>query len=515
MKFRSKIILFAAVPLGLFVVALVSSIGSLIGTRSDFHTYIQSEQAIERGLSEMYAQGLQMGQALRNVVLDDKNNATARANFKSAQEGFAKVMAQTQDAVKGSRYEAAFTQLPALREAQAQAQEKVLALAAANGDAIAALNSEETPTWRKLRGELLQQKQVAVDGAQEAYQQVSQKTDRAITISLGLALMAALTAIGLNFMMLSTTRKELGGDPADAREALASVARGDLVSNIINVGNPDSLMGVMLQMQASLTQVVGTVREGPEGVATASAEIAQGNNDLSARTESQASALEQTAASMEELNATVKQNADNAQQANQLAQAASTTAQQGGMVVAQVVTTMRSINDASRKISEIISVIDGIAFQTNILALNAAVEAARAGEQGRGFAVVASEVRSLAGRSAEAAKEIKSLINTSVTRVEQGSALVDQAGITMTEVVTSIKRVTDIMGEISAASHEQSLGVGQVGEAVFQMDQVTQQNAALVEEMAAAASSLKSQAQELVQTVAVFKLGNGGVSALG
>ena len=186
MKFRSKIILFAAVPLGLFVVALVSSIGSLIGTRSDFHTYIQSEQAIERGLSEMYAQGLQMGQALRNVVLDDKNNATARANFKSAQEGFAKVMAQTQDAVKGSRYEAAFTQLPALREAQAQAQEKVLALAAANGDAIAALNSEETPTWRKLRGELLQQKQVAVDGAQEAYQQVSQKTDRAITISLGL-----------------------------------------------------------------------------------------------------------------------------------------------------------------------------------------------------------------------------------------------------------------------------------------------------------------------------------------
>jgi methyl-accepting chemotaxis protein len=209
---------------------------------------------------------------------------------------------------------------------------------------------------------------------------------------------------------------------------------------------------------------------------------------------------------MEELSSTVKQNADNAHQANQLALSASTVAVQGGEVVAQVVDTMKGINEASRKISDIIGVIDGIAFQTNILALNAAVEAARAGEQGRGFAVVASEVRSLAGRSAEAAKEIKTLINVSVERVEQGTILVDRAGTTMNEVVTSIKRVTDIMGEISAASNEQSLGVSQVGEAVTQMDQVTQQNAALVEEMAAAASSLKSQAQDLVQTVAVFKL---------
>jgi methyl-accepting chemotaxis protein len=212
---------------------------------------------------------------------------------------------------------------------------------------------------------------------------------------------------------------------------------------------------------------------------------------------------------MEQLSSTVKQNADNARQANQLAMSASTVAVQGGEVVAQVVDTMKGIVDASRKISDIIAVIDGIAFQTNILALNAAVEAARAGEQGRGFAVVASEVRSLAGRSADAAKEIKTLINNSVERVEQGTALVDQAGTTMTEVVNSIKRVTDIMGEISAASHEQSLGVGQVGEAVTQMDQVTQQNAALVEEMAAAASSLKSQANDLVSTVAVFKLGSG------
>lgn len=261
-------------------------------------------------------------------------------------------------------------------------------------------------------------------------------------------------------------------------------------------------------MQSSLVKVVSSVRQGSESVATASAEIAHGNHDLSSRTESQASALEQTAASMEELGAAVKQNAESARTANQLAQSASTVAIQGGEVVGRVVETMKGINESSRKIFDIISVIDGIAFQTNILALNAAVEAARAGEQGRGFAVVASEVRSLAGRSAEAAKEIKSLIGASVERVEQGSALVDQAGKTMTEVVASIRRVTDIMGEISAASNEQAMGVAQVGEAVTHMDQATQQNAALVEEMAAAASSLKSQAEDLVQTVAVFELGN-------
>ena len=287
-----------------------------------------------------------------------------------------------------------------------------------------------------------------------------------------------------------------------------AVARGDLSQTIPTDGRDEvsDLMRALSDMQKHLSVVVGQVRQGSEGVSTASAEIAQGNQDLSSRTEAQASALEQTAASMEQLGATVKQNAESARQANQLAMSASTVAVQGGEVVAQVVDTMKGINDSSRKIADIISVIDGIAFQTNILALNAAVEAARAGEQGRGFAVVASEVRSLAGRSAEAAKEIKALIGASVERVEQGSALVDRAGVTMTEVVSSIRRVADLMGEISAASNEQAAGVAQVGEAVTQMDQVTQQNAALVEEMAAAASSLKSQAQELVEVVAIFNL---------
>lgn len=293
------------------------------------------------------------------------------------------------------------------------------------------------------------------------------------------------------------------------------VSEGDLTAHI-QVHSKDEL-GMLLaslqRMQLSLVQTVQTVRSGAEGVASASSQIAMGNTDLSSRTEEQASALEQTAASMEELGSTVRQNADNARQANQLALSASTVAMQGGEVVGQVVDTMRGINESSRKISDIIGVIDSIAFQTNILALNAAVEAARAGEQGRGFAVVAGEVRNLAQRSAEAAKEIKGLISDSVERVELGSQLVDKAGSTMTEVVSSIRRVTDIVGEISAASSEQSQGVAQVGEAVTQMDQTTQQNAALVEESAAAADSLRRQAQDLVDAVSVFRLSTGAAAA--
>ena len=326
-------------------------------------------------------------------------------------------------------------------------------------------------------------------------------------------LVAAVLLLGLISAVLLAVAfvRSITGPVAEAVSVATAIAEGDLGVTVAVRGNNElgQLMQALSGMRDHLSNVVTRVRQGSEGVATASAEIASGNHDLSARTESQASSLEQTAASMEELSATVKQNADGARQANQLAASASTVAVKGGKVVAQVVDTMRGINDASRKIADIISVIDGIAFQTNILALNAAVEAARAGEQGRGFAVVASEVRSLAGRSADAAKEIKALINASVERVEQGTALVDEAGSTMNEVVSSIKRVTDLMGEISAASNEQSLGVSQVGEAVTQMDQVTQQNAALVEEMAAAASGLQAQAQDLVKVVAVFNLGGG------
>ncbi|MBU6259824.1 MAG: HAMP domain-containing protein [Burkholderiales bacterium] len=315
---------------------------------------------------------------------------------------------------------------------------------------------------------------------------------------------AALVGLVFAVALTRSITRPLGAALAAANR----VAEGDLTQQL-EVGARDEagrLLAALQRMQESLQRVVSEVRRNSESVAAASSQIAQGNLDLSSRTEQQAAALQQTAASMDELGATVKQNADNARQADRLAQGASSTAVQGGEVVARVVETMKDINASSRRIADIIGTIDGIAFQTNILALNAAVEAARAGEQGRGFAVVASEVRSLAQRSAAAAREIKTLISASVERVEAGTAQVDEAGTTMTEVVGAIRRVTAIVGEISAASVEQSAGVGQVGAAVSQMDQATQRNAALVEESAAAAEGLKQQAGQLVDAVSVFKL---------
>ncbi len=332
---------------------------------------------------------------------------------------------------------------------------------------------------------------------------------------LMLALVAASVCggIGLGFWITGSLTRQLGGEPAYAVEAAGAIAAGELSIPIqTRDGDQRSLLFAMEAMRQSLVKIVGQVRSGTDTIATASNQIAAGNLDLSSRTEEQASSLEETASSMEELTSTVKQNADNARQANQLAVSASEVAVKGGSVVSQVVDTMASINESSKKIVDIIGVIDGIAFQTNILALNAAVEAARAGEQGRGFAVVAAEVRNLAQRSAAAAKEIKTLINDSVEKVDAGGKLVDQAGVTMADIVQSITRVTDIMSEIASASMEQTMGIEQINSAISQMDEVTQQNAALVEEAAAAAGSLQEQAATLAEVVSIFKVGQEAVA---
>ncbi len=331
---------------------------------------------------------------------------------------------------------------------------------------------------------------------------------KAAVLVLGatMAVVALLVGLVLAWAARRVVR-QIGGEPHEVAEVAARVAAGDLAARIeLAPGDDSSVLHAMKRMVEKLREFTAQIRHASEQIRTASGEIAVGNQDLSSRTEQQASSLQQTAASIEQLTSTVKHNADAARQANQLAAAASEVAARGGAVVGQVVATMDGITQASRKIAEIITVIDGIAFQTNILALNAAVEAARAGEAGRGFAVVAGEVRNLAQRSAQAAREIKSLINDSVERVEAGSQQVAEAGRTMDDIVAQVKRVTDLIGEITSATLEQSSGIGQVNQAVSQLDQMTQQNAALVEQSAAAAESLREQAERLAEAVAIFKL---------
>jgi methyl-accepting chemotaxis protein-1 (serine sensor receptor) len=352
--------------------------------------------------------------------------------------------------------------------------------------------------------------QLQIDVAKKEYDAALARYEHARMVAIALNVIGGALGAAVAWFLI----RGIGTSIAQALRLAQSVAAGDLTQNVRVESNDEigQLLAALQKMNASLSGIVTQVRVGSDAIGTASQQIAVGNQDLSSRTEQQASSLEETAASMEELTSTVKQNADNARQANLLAQAASGVAERGGAVVEQVVGTMQDIHAASGKIADIIGVIDGIAFQTNILALNAAVEAARAGEQGRGFAVVAGEVRNLAHRSASAAKEIKALIENSVVSVSNGSRLVEQAGATMQEVVSSVQRVTDIMAEITAASVEQTSGIEQINVAVVQMDQVTQQNAALVEEAAAAAEAMQDQAAQLAQAVSVFRTGQGGAS---
>ncbi|WP_077002870.1 methyl-accepting chemotaxis protein [Variovorax sp. KK3] len=385
---------------------------------------------------------------------------------------------------------------------------KVVALATSGrtDDAIRALTQECMPLLTRVIAHVEAFEQTLQAGSARSVAAAQAAYGNAKWVILLISGLSLLAGVATAILLTRSITRPLNA----AVQVAQTVASGDLSSRVTATTRDETglLMAALRDMNDSLAKVVGEVRNGTDTIATASGQIASGNHDLSSRTEEQASSLEQTAASMEQLTSTVKQNADNARQANQLAMSASGVAVKGGEVVSQVVDTMASIHASSKKIVDIIGVIDGIAFQTNILALNAAVEAARAGEQGRGFAVVAAEVRSLAQRSGAAAKEIKGLIDDSVGKVDAGTALVGEAGRTMQEIVASVQRVTDIMGEITAASHEQTQGIEQVNQAIAQMDQVTQQNAALVEQASAAAQSMQEQAGGLSQVVSVFRLGH-------
>ncbi|MBW8830980.1 MAG: MCP four helix bundle domain-containing protein [Burkholderiales bacterium] len=504
----------------LAVIVLVVSLLALRGlseTNDRFSNYVSGIAERESLAADVRGAANRRAIAVRNMVLvktpaeRDAEKAAAVKGHEDVQaklKAFKDALAKASDATERER--ALSMEIDKVESAYGQVAFAILKLASDDkrDAAIDKMNVECRPLLAalvKATGEYIEysNEQGKRDTEAAAASYAHQRT-----VLLTASAVAAFLAALLGWMITRRLVTALGAEPADLSDAAQRVAEGDLSPvRGADLAPAGSVLASMGAMQGQLVNLIGQVRGSADSIATASAQIAQGNQDLSGRTEEQASALEETAASMEQLGSTVRQNADNAKQASQLAQSASSVAIQGGDVVNEVVVTMKGINESSKQIADILSVIDGIAFQTNILALNAAVEAARAGEQGRGFAVVAAEVRTLAQRSAEAAKQIKTLITTSVERVEQGSILVDKAGTTMTEIVSSIKRVTDIMGEISAASTEQSAGVAQVGEAVSQMDQATQQNAALVEESAAAAESMKVQAQQLVQAVAVFKTG--------
>ncbi len=507
-KIRTRLSLGFGVVLALLVTLVIVGLDSMAAINAGLLTVVDSNNVKLDAVTDMRDAQRRVSIATANIVLlsDAAEMDVQRNAVVKAREEYAAASAILHDMVKHAAGKDIMNRIDAARAQTVPLMDKAIALGLENkkAEATRLLTNDvkaAADQWQAGLKDMLDRQEMLSKGEEAAAKQAYANA-RLLMLALGM-LAICFGAVSAWLVTRSITR------PIEAAVRIAqTVALGDLTSRI-EVRSTDEtgkLLQALKDMNDSLIKIVGQVRSSTDTIATASSQIATGNLDLSSRTEQQASSLEETASSMEELTSTVKQNADNARQANQLAISASQVASQGGTVVAQVVETMGAINASSKKIVDIISVIDGIAFQTNILALNAAVEAARAGEQGRGFAVVASEVRTLAQRSAAAAKEIKTLIGDSVERVEVGSMLVDQAGSTMRAIVSGIQNVADIMAEITAASQEQTSGIDQINQAICQMDEVTQQNAALVEEAAAAAGSLEDQASKLAQVVSEFKI---------
>ncbi|MDO8043021.1 methyl-accepting chemotaxis protein [Janthinobacterium sp. SUN137] len=504
-----------AVVLGLLVAVLLVGLYSMGQLSARTHDIVADKNVKMAAANTMSDNVRNITLAITSIVVAPTEALVQAelAKIGEARKKYGAAKETLQKKISTDKETALMAELDAALKSGAPLNNKVIELrnAGQTEEAIAFLTQQAAPSLKIVLG--------ALDSlvAYEAQQAAQAATDAETLSTSARASMIALGSVAVllgAFVAWIITRSIT--QPINAAVSVAeTVASGDLSSHIVVNSSDETgrLLGALKAMNTSLLGVVAQVRHGTEAISTASSEIAAGNLDLSSRTEEQASSLEETASAMEELTSTVKQNADNARQANQLAKSASEVAVRGGSIVSQVVDTMGTINASSRKIVDIIGVIDGIAFQTNILALNAAVEAARAGEQGRGFAVVATEVRNLAHRSASAAKEIKELIAASVANVDTGSRLVNEAGQTMGDIVDSIVRVTDIMGEITSATHEQTIGIEQINMAIAQMDEVTQQNAALVEEAAAASQSMQEQAGELAHVVGFFKTGNHVASA--
>ena len=516
LKIGTRLTLGFGILIGFLILISAVAITRIVSITATTDAIVNERYAKIARISEIERRILEQTGALSTALLEQDFPEDARNDLlsvRASSKEFEAKFNQFKASIDTDKGRALLKDIETARAQFAAQRDNVLKLLAGNE-----ANSARIALIKDLRGPRLAYQQAIHSMA--AYQNESMLREAkeakeagqfAIAFTLGLAALATLASAVIGWVISRSITH-----PIEQAVTIAeTVAAGDLTSDyrVHRKDEAGQLLRALLNMNHNLAKVVATVRNSSDSIATGSSQIATGNADLSQRTEQQASSLQQTAASMEQLNATVTQNADSARQADQLAAAARSVAGKGGEMVDQVVRTMDDITTSSRKISDIIGVIDGIAFQTNILALNAAVEAARAGEQGRGFAVVASEVRNLAHRSAEAAKEIKSLISASVERVEAGSRLVSDAGSTMSDIVAQVKRVSDLIGEISAATTEQTSGIGQVSQAVSQLDQVTQQNAALVEESAAAAESLRHQASKLVQAVSVFKIGSAPLAA--